>query len=109
MAKFSLSPKQALILFVTIATVLMAQAVWWVIFMARLVNEKVQMAIDLGANQAFVDMIHRQEISQMENGRFQGSVRKLQAVLRSLRYTLSATVAHTPQLDELEGLFGDED
>ena len=62
MAKFSLSPKQALILFVTIATVLIAQAVWWVIFMARLVNEKVQMAIDLGADQDFVDMIHRQEI-----------------------------------------------
>ncbi len=62
MAKFSLSPKQALILFVSIATVLVAQAAWWVVFMARLVDEKVQMAIDLGADQAFVDMIHRQEI-----------------------------------------------
>ena len=53
-------------------------------------------------------VIHRQEVSQMENGRFQVSVRKLQAVLRTLRYTLTATVARKPQL-ELETLFGDED
>lgn len=54
-------------------------------------------------------VIHRQEVSQMENGQFRGSVRKLQAVLRTLRYTLSATVAHKPQLEELEALFDDED
>lgn len=54
-------------------------------------------------------VIHRQEISQMENGKFLGSVRKLQAVLRALRYTLSATVARKPQLEELEALFSDED
>jgi len=54
-------------------------------------------------------VIHRQEISQMENGRFKGSVRKLQAVLRALRYTLTARVARMPQLDELEALFRDED
>jgi transcriptional regulator with XRE-family HTH domain len=54
-------------------------------------------------------VIHRQEISQMENGQFHGSVRKLQAVLRSLRYTLTTTVSRIPQLDELEGLFNDED
>lgn len=54
-------------------------------------------------------LIHRQEVSQMENGHFTGSVRKLQAVLRSLRYTLTATVARKPQLEELEALFGDED
>jgi transcriptional regulator with XRE-family HTH domain len=54
-------------------------------------------------------VIHRQEISQMENGQFKGSVRKLQAVLRALRYTLTATVSRTPQLDELEVLFNDED
>ena len=53
-------------------------------------------------------VLHRQEISQMENGSFGGSIRKLQAVLRSLRYTLSASVARTPQLDELEKLFDDE-
>ena len=54
-------------------------------------------------------VIHRQEVSQMENGRFLGSVRKLQAVLRTLRYTLAATVARRPQLEELEELFSDED
>jgi transcriptional regulator with XRE-family HTH domain len=54
-------------------------------------------------------VIHRQEVSQMENGRFLGSVRKLQAVLRTLRYTLAAEVARKPQLEELEALFGDED
>ncbi len=56
-----------------------------------------------------VPVIHRQEVSQMENGRFLGSVRKLQAVLRTLRYTLAATVARKPQLEELEELFSDED
>jgi transcriptional regulator with XRE-family HTH domain len=61
-------------------------------------------AADLGA-----PVVHRQEISQMENGQFLGSVRKLQAVLRTLRYTLTATVARKPQLEELETLFGDED
>jgi hypothetical protein len=44
----------------------------------------------------------------MENGQFRGSVRKLQAVLRTLRYTLTAIVAHKPQLEELEALFDDE-
>lgn len=53
--------------------------------------------------------VHRQEISQMENGRFFGSVRKLQAVLRSLRYTLTVEVARMPTVDELDELFGDED
>ena len=52
--------------------------------------------------------IHRQEISMIENGQFRGSVRKLQAVLRALRYTLTATVARKPQLEELEHVFDDE-
>jgi transcriptional regulator with XRE-family HTH domain len=53
--------------------------------------------------------IHRQEISQMENGHYFGSVRKLQAVLRSLRYTLTVEVARMPTVDELDEIFGDED
>lgn len=61
-------------------------------------------AVEYGA-----PVIHRQEVSQMENGHFLGSVRKLQAVLRALRYTLAATVSRKPQLEELEALFGDED
>lgn len=62
MARFSITPKGALILFIAITMVLIGQAVWWIIFMARLVDEKVQMAIDLGADQAFVDLVHEQEI-----------------------------------------------
>lgn len=62
MAKFNLTPKRALTLFIAITVVLVAQATWWIIFMARLVDEKVQMAIDLGADPSFVDLIHQQEI-----------------------------------------------
>jgi transcriptional regulator with XRE-family HTH domain len=63
-----------------------------------------QKASTLGA-----PVIHRQEISQMENGQFGGAVRKLQAVLRALRYTLTAEVARKPQLDELARIFADDD
>ncbi|UCE24030.1 MAG: hypothetical protein JSU74_12140 [Candidatus Zixiibacteriota bacterium] len=62
MGKFNLSPKRALILFIAITIVLIGQATWWVVFMARLVDEKVQMAIELGADQSFVDLVHQQEI-----------------------------------------------
>ncbi|UCD63309.1 MAG: HAMP domain-containing histidine kinase [Candidatus Zixiibacteriota bacterium] len=57
-----MTPKRALILFIAITVVLIGQATWWIIFMARLVDEKVQMAIDLGADPAFVDTVHHQEI-----------------------------------------------
>lgn len=63
-----------------------------------------QKASTLGA-----PVIHRQEISQMENGQFSGSVKKLQAVLRALRYTLTASVARKPQLDELSDIFDEDD
>ena len=53
--------------------------------------------------------VHRQDVSAMENGSFSGKLRKLQAVLRSLRYTLTATVASMPTIDELDDLFGDDD
>jgi len=68
-----------------------------------------QRELALQASMHGAPIIHRQEISQMENGQFKGSVRKLQAVLRALRYTLAATVARKPQLEELEELFSDED
>ena len=75
----------------------------------RAENGWTQAQLAMNARSHGAPTIHRQEISQMENGQFHGSVRKLQAVLRSLRYTLTATVARIPQLDELEGLFDDED
>ena len=66
-----------------------------------------QSELALQASMRGVPVIHRQEISQIENGQFKGSVRKLQAVLRALRYTLTATVARKPQLEELDELFND--
>ena len=75
----------------------------------RSVKAWTQSELALQASTHGAPVIHRQEISQMENGRFKGSVRKLQAVLRALRYTLTATVARKPQLDELDDLFKDED
>ena len=53
--------------------------------------------------------VYRQDISAMENGSFSGKLRKLQAVLRTLRHTLTTTVASMPTIDELDQLFGDND
>ena len=63
-----------------------------------------KLAISHGAPQ-----VHRQDISAMENGSYSGNLRKLQAVLRSLRYTLTTTVARMPTIEELDDLFGDDD
>ncbi len=60
--KIKLSPRRALILFLAIVVVVFGQAVWWVIFMARLVGDKVRMAEELGGSPAFVEMIHQQEV-----------------------------------------------
>lgn len=59
-----LSPKSALALFSFMVIVLMAQALWWVVFMARLVGEKVDMAKQLGGSPAFVAQIHQEEIKR---------------------------------------------
>ena len=64
MAKLDLTPKKAFILFVFITVVLVAQAVWWITFMAILVDEKVDIAMELGASQEYVDRVHDQEISR---------------------------------------------
>jgi len=64
MAKFDLSPKKALILYITITIIVFAQAVWWVTFMALLVGEKVDMAKELGASQNYIAHVHAQEISR---------------------------------------------
>jgi len=62
MKKRTLSPRAAMILFVILAAFVMALAVWWIIFMAHLVNEKVDMAAELGASDAYVEQIHQQEV-----------------------------------------------
>lgn len=64
MSKLVLTPKKALILFLSIALVLIAQGVWWVILMARLFDEKVDLAIELGASEEFVQHLHDEEIAR---------------------------------------------
>ncbi|RKX22266.1 MAG: hypothetical protein DRP35_02360 [Candidatus Zixiibacteriota bacterium] len=64
MAKTSKTNKKGLILFLSLATVLFAQAVWWITFMAKLTDEKVDIATELGAEKIFLDEIQSQEISR---------------------------------------------
>jgi len=60
----NLTPRMALGLFIAMVVFLLAQAVWWIVFMARLVDEKVALAVELGASPEFVEVIHREEISR---------------------------------------------
>jgi signal transduction histidine kinase len=57
-----LSSRAALILFIVIVVVAFAQAVWWIMFMAMLVDEKVDIAEQLGASPQEVELIHQQEM-----------------------------------------------
>jgi signal transduction histidine kinase len=58
------SPRSALALFLFMITALFAQALWWIVFMARLTAEKVEMAGKLGGSPAYVQQIHEQEIQR---------------------------------------------
>jgi len=62
MKKSRLTPRTALVLFIILALTVFAQAVWWTVFMARLVDEKVDIAEELGADPAYVARIHDQEV-----------------------------------------------
>lgn len=62
MKKRTLTPRTALVLFIILAAVVLAQAVWWIVFMAQLVDEKVDMAAELGADADYVEQIHREEV-----------------------------------------------
>lgn len=62
--KFHLSSKGAFVLFLLVGIVAFAQAVWWIVFMAGLVDEKVEVAEQLGADPQFVQQLHDQEISR---------------------------------------------
>ncbi len=64
MARLHLTPRGAFILFVTLTVIAIAQMTWWIVLMARLVDEKVDIAHDLGADPAFLQMLHDQEISR---------------------------------------------
>jgi signal transduction histidine kinase len=58
------SPKSALALFLSMVLTAVALAVWWIIFMAQLVNEKVEVAQQLGASPEMLEQIHEQEIGR---------------------------------------------
>lgn len=60
----NLSSRRALWLFTIMVVFLLAQAIWWVVFMARLVGEKERMARQLNATPEYLEMIHQQEIKQ---------------------------------------------
>lgn len=62
MAKLKLTPRAAFTLFISLTVVLAVQAVWWIYFMATLIDEKVDLARELGADESFVEMLHQQEI-----------------------------------------------
>jgi signal transduction histidine kinase len=62
--KIDLSPKTALALFVFLVLFIMAQAVWWVVFMAQLADEKVELAQQLDAQPRIVDELHQEEVSR---------------------------------------------
>lgn len=59
-----LSPRTALVLFISMVAFAFAQAVWWIIFMARVVGEKVDLARELGGAPELVERIQRQEITR---------------------------------------------
>ncbi len=60
----NLSPKTVLGIFIFLVVFVLVQGTWWVVFTAQLVNEKVEMAEQLGADQQYVEDIHRQEVSR---------------------------------------------
>ncbi len=52
--------------------------------------------------------VSRQDISEIENGAFKGSVLKVQDYAMSLGYTLSLDIKRRPQLSELKELFSED-
>lgn len=57
-----LSSRAALILFIVIVVVAFVQAVWWIAFMAMLVDEKVEIVDQLDGSAQMIEDIHNQEI-----------------------------------------------
>ncbi len=69
----NLSPRKALYVFLAMVVFIFAQAVWWVIFMAQLTGEKVDMARELSGDPEFVARIHDQEIQRQIMLGFEGT------------------------------------
>lgn len=69
----NLSPRKALYVFLAMVIFIFAQAVWWVIFMAKLVAEKVDMARELSGDPELVARIREQEIQRQIMVGFEGT------------------------------------
>ncbi|MCP4684357.1 MAG: hypothetical protein GY867_02815 [bacterium] len=70
----ALSQKSALVIFIVLMVFIVGQGAWWVVFMAQLVDEKVDMAAHLGGDPAFVEEMHQQEIARQIMLGLEGSV-----------------------------------
>lgn len=64
MGALRLSPRSALMIFLTLAGFTLAMVAWWVILMARLTDEKVDIAEELGAAPEYIERLHQQEIKR---------------------------------------------
>lgn len=52
--------------------------------------------------------VSRQDISEIENGQFKGSILKVQDYAMSLGFSLSLEIKRRPELSELEELFNED-
>jgi signal transduction histidine kinase len=64
MGAMKLSQRSALIIFLTLAGFTLAMVTWWVILMARLTDEKVDLAAELGASPEYVNLLQEQEVGR---------------------------------------------
>lgn len=69
-----LSQRTALWIFILLVIFILAQAVWWIVFMAELTNEKVDMAKELGGSPEYVENMHQQEVGRQVMIGFEGVV-----------------------------------
>ena len=64
MAKLNITSKFALYLFMTLTVVIIAMGIWWITLISHVMDEKVELAEQLGAEQSIIDQIHEEEIAQ---------------------------------------------
>ena len=64
MPKLVLTSKNAFYLFIALGITLVAMGVWWITLMATIIDEKVELAEELGASQELIQQIHDEEISR---------------------------------------------
>jgi len=62
--RFHLSTRATLWVFLVMVVFIIVQGAWWVVFMARLADEKVDIARELGGDDAYVERIHEQEVAR---------------------------------------------